>query len=276
MSKENLESVTELWMRVLAKCNEKNINITAESKTYFFVSYSSLLRNVKSTQKIKPIYVKKLAEFLEVSEIQILDWHENKDVTSLAEDSENAFESSTNVIEQTKSPFGAGKRTKVIIFSATCLLTLLCFSYYLLNYNTTLSSEKTRMYFGEGTDISLSMSKVGDDFQLPLYNYDFKNVEIKVEEDKLHITADIDTSRIEDPTITYIGKFEASGLYLDGNAAVTYKILINANNEAWIGVMMLKIETLESPKGYWLTILNDPDDETFGKFLFGDAYLHKH
>lgn len=252
------KSVSLLHVRLKAKCKEQNINIDVAAKDVLQTTYSTLRRRLISDEKLKTPFVILLAEFLDVSKDEVIEWHNNRDDSNQTPD----------------IPQNIGKIKAFFIISILILFVVLTF--FISTSGASLKQESntyTSKFNGDGIDIGLSDIEGLEDFHSQLFKYEFEDLESTISGENITVKAKILYTLISQPDISYIGNFSASGHYLNGNAALTYKVTIEANQEAWIGVMMVKMPTIGDSKGYWLTIHTDPDDKSFGDFAFGNAKL---
>ena len=260
VKRSNAQRPSELRTRLNAKCKERKISIEKDAYSYFMISYSTLNRRLSSEDQIEPAVVKKMAEFLEASEDEILLWHGYTKKTVFSTEPE---------IYKKPNNFKIITSLNILVF--TCLILV----YNIITTNNSFKQSNipttyTTIYSGSSDDIDLSHSVSLPDFHSAIFKYEFENGVVKISGEKINFSANIDIVNRIDPDIKYKGKFVASGLYSDGNAAVTYKTTVDINKESWIGTMMLKIPDAGNSHGYWLSIYNDPDDKSFGDFVFGE------
>ena len=258
--KNKEKTLSLLQLRLKAKCKEQSINLKVMACDILHTTYSTLYRDLNSNKKLKAPLVSRLAEYLGVSKEEIIEWH--------AYSEEEYFQ-----------PPQTSKKYSKNIFTI-CVFVLLTIALIYIMFFTRTSAPTpstpityTSKYSGNANDINLSNSIRLEDFHSAIYNYEFKNSIAKISGENITLNANIHITSITDPSIKYMGKFVATGIYLNGNAAVTYKTTVGSNQEAWIGTMMLKIPTIGPSEGYWLSIHNDPDDKSFGDFAFGDINM---
>ena len=264
VKRSNAQRPSELRTRLNAKCKERKISIEKDAYSYFMVSYSTLNRRLSSEDIIEPAIVKKLAEFIEASEDDILRWHGY---------TKEAVTSTDQTIIQKPYNYRKAILINVIIFTLLILTYVVIMNSRLFSQTNT-PTIYTAEYSGNGTDVGLAKTRAFKDFHSRIYNYKFENVTTKITDENITLLCDLTITSIIDPNIKYIGKFSSEGKYLNGNAALAYEI-IDKNKEKWIGVMMLKIPTMGHAKGYWLTIHNDADNESTGSFSLGNANLKR-
>lgn len=100
-------------------------------------------------------------------------------------------------------------------------------------------------------------------------------VQIALNGEEITLTCDILITELAIPENQFLGKLHASGVNISGKAALSYKITNNLNQETWVGVFMLDLPLSGGDKGYWLTIHNDNDPKSTGKFALGDVHLNR-
>lgn len=252
------KSVSLLHFRLKAKCKEKNISIKDAAKDLLHTTYPTLNRALKSDKKLKAPLVTLLAEFLDVSRDEIIEWHNRDDDSN-----------------QASAPTQKMGKSKIIIIASLLLLAVVLTFFISISGASIKQESNTYIskFNGKGIDIGLSDIEGLEDFHSQLFKYEFEDLVSTITGETITVQAKILYTLISQPDISYIGNFSASGHYLNGNAALTYKVTIEANQEAWVGVMMVRMPTIGDSKGYWLTIHNDPDDKSFGDFAFGNANL---
>ncbi len=160
--------------------------------------------------------------------------------------------------------------SKVAFFVVFCfsLMGLGAYSLFPLN-------EHTAEFYGQGVDFSLSTMDGIDDFHTAMYHYEFDNVKVVIQDDRINITADIHTQSTQESDFSYFAHFVANGDYLNGYAAVNYQMIAEPNKEVWIGAMMLRIGTTGNATGYWLTAHHDSPSPQDGPFAFGNVNLER-
>ena len=266
MEKKQLDKTEErrlslLEIKINAKCKELGNTKSEVAQKIFFVSNTTFYRRLDPSKPLKPTVVTQLSAFLQEPEDIIVQLHNNihdEQVLPLKEQHR-----SVNL--HTRYGF--------------CLVALLLVIFYFITDDikeylfTPKQDPYIAKYTGGGQDSDLSI--VLDDFHSALYRYDFENLTVEITGDQIVVKCDVITSALRDPTLVYVGKFVSSGLYVEGRAALTYMIEVEANKEVWIGVMMLDLPLSGQARGYWLTIHNDFDLSSEGKFAVGTAKLDR-
>lgn len=281
-----------LYEKFKEKSGDMGLNLDDAARQVFGKSYSSLYRYCLPENPLKAIHIKKFAKFLNVSNEKVIALHQNKEFISekqleeksnvVIEDEQKCREVSSDLIIENEHQENNNNYKTYMLTSILFLLTVVIFLSALLiksgHTNQPKSSNHklyTSKFEGYGTDINLTKTVVFDDFHSKLYTYKFKNGVTKIKGDEITIHCDVETINNANPEQKYTGSFEASGHYLNGNAAVSYEIKVGDEFEKWVGVMMIKMPSIGDYKGYWLTIHTDLDDKGTGIFAFGDANLKR-
>ncbi|REL28393.1 hypothetical protein DXX93_18705 [Thalassotalea euphylliae] len=255
------------------------------------ISSSSYYRVL--SKPLSDLHVERLADFLDVSIETIHSWHpittqldtSNVDI-EVAENKPKQFEQ-IELQEDISSPeqtddtslrlhsSNSQKSKNQYVWLLAILVLITVFSIVYIKNSETYFLHHKGKFSGFGTDYDISSVEGLSDFHTQLYAYKFENVEVTINGDNIEMLTNIYTNSIDGENADYIGIFKATGKYLNGFAAMHYKIVADSNGEEWIGVMMLKIGTTGHGKGYWLTAHNDNGVTSVGPFAFGDANLRR-
>lgn len=264
MTQKKEQRPSELRARLNAKCKEQGVSLERDSSDNFLVSYSTLNRHLNLEKALKPTLINKLSQFLEVSDEEVIAWH-GKAKTEFQEDDETQ----QNTKKNKKAAFFG-------IFSSIVAIVLIIMMWTQSNASKPYQPiTQTSTYNGKSIDIDLSTSAGLKDFSHQLYKYEFNNAVIKITGENIIFNADIQLALLSQPEIKFMGTYSASGKYLNGHAAMSYKATMKPNNAVWLGVLMLDLSDTGPSNGYWLTILNSVDKNGFGDFAFGNMKMDK-
>lgn len=251
MSSSEKSLTSPLYEAFKNKVKDSGLSMEEAAQEVFGKAYPTVYGYFKIEYKLKTIQIEQLSNFLQVSHSEVISLHNNK----------------------------KSKRNIYLSFAVLVIFTIFIFFMLyptkplVLPIKTSQPKEYISKFSGNGQDINLENTIVFADFHTNLYTYKFKNGSTKITGDNIIILCDVETINNANPKQKYIGRLEASGRYLNGNAAMSYEITVGDGFEKWIGVMMIKMPTIGDYKGYWLTIHTDTDVEGTGIFALGDANL---
>lgn len=264
--------------KIKERCKAKGIQVKDAYKV-LHVGRSKYYRQLDGQLNEK--FTAKIAAFLEVPVETVLVWHGtllDADVTNKSQLPQTQ-QHDTEVVpppinshpqENLVKPKLQQTNKALVVLLALCVLTASLF----YGVKGLLASDKHIAEFsGLGVDYNLSPVNGVDDFHAAIYEYEFENVRVTIEGGKILIVCDVNTQSTLDPNVRYVAEFKATGEYLNGSAALNYRMIAEPNGEIWIGVMMLKIGTTGNAKGYWLTTHQDTASLKDGPFAFGDVNL---
>lgn len=280
-----------LKTKIAERCRKKGVKMTFVYDL-LCVSSSSYYRVL--SKPLSDLHVERLAGFLEVPSETIHNWH------GVAVEPEQPFANTTLAknIDQPPEPISLDERLPHLArqkgedlskpsviwqkqnkihynWLLLALVLILLTTTVYLKSSAANSVHHQGKFYGFGSDYDLSSVNGLNDFHIELYTYKFENVEATINGDQIDMISHIFTNSIDGENADYIGIFEATGKYLNGFAAMHYKITAEQNGEHWIGVMMLKIGTTGHANGYWLTAHNDSSETSIGPFAFGDTNLKR-
>ncbi|REL27725.1 hypothetical protein DXX93_14940 [Thalassotalea euphylliae] len=279
-----------LKSKIADMCRKKGVKMTFVYDL-LCVSSSSYYRVL--SKPLSDLHVDRLANFLDVPIETVHSWHpittqsdifdvdielaenEPQQVEKVeAQENSSCSMQTDNISPKSAAPNSKKRNIKYAWSLVILTLMTLTFALYLKN-SETYFLRHTGNFAGFGTDYDISNVEGLSDFHTQLYSYKFENVEVAISGNDIEMITNIYTNSLDGENADYIGIFKATGKYLNGFAAMHYKITADFNGEEWIGVMMLKIGTTGHAKGYWLTAHHDGDATSPGPFAFGDTNLRR-
>ncbi|MEP0071101.1 MAG: hypothetical protein ABJE79_00230 [Marinomonas sp.] len=267
-SKSNARTLSALEKTFNEHCkytNQSKKDVARE----FGMSYVTLYRKLHPDTQLEDSFVKKLSEFLNINKEGILTLHNTNEVK--------------NAPLSTETQDGLIKPQKRLSYSSISLAMIFLFIIgisitYFINSSSKDSPVKDlptyqALYEGTAKDIDLSTTTFIPGFHSKLYDYKFTNLESNIQGENISLTGEVMVRSLVEENTSYDAKLAASGIYLGGKAALSYKMTFEATGEAWNGVMMFDLELQSGSTGYWLTMHNMADPKSNGKFALGDATL---
>jgi hypothetical protein len=240
--------------------NQKKIEVAK----IFAMSYPTLYRKLHPNSDLQSDFIQKLSVFLDKSEDEILELHQSF---------ENEVEEP--LVEKNKT------NTKLPLYTALLFIISAIFYFFrtsiapaeLIENDNRIKHQAE--YSGSGVDIDLSSPIKLDNFHSSLYKYTFIDLKTVLSGEDITLTCDILITELANPENKFLGQLYASGVNINGKAALSYKITNGSNHETWVGVFMLQLSLSKGAAGYWLTIHNDYDPKSSGKFAMGDIHLKR-
>lgn len=232
----------------------------------FGMSYVTLYRKLHSNTPLEDNFVKKLSEFLNINREEILTLH----ITYKDENEFPPIETQDKPTETKKASYSSVRLTVIFLFIIGASIT---YFVYLFSKESQNQPTYKALYEGTAKDIDLSTATFIPNFHSKLYDYKFTNIESKIKGEDISLTGEVMVTSLVKENTSYNAKLAASGIYLGGKAALSYKMIFEATGEAWNGVMMFDLNLQSGSTGYWLTIHNMEDPKSEGQFALGDATL---
>ncbi|MCP4321239.1 MAG: hypothetical protein GY787_05205, partial [Alteromonadales bacterium] len=102
--------------------------------------------------------------------------------------------------------------------------------------------QKFNLFFqGSGKDSDLSELAETKVFHSPMYGYKFVNMEMTINGEHVEVEGQLQWYPIQQPDKVQTGGFEATGIRIDNNVALIYKVTDTPDQEVWTGTIMLDL-----------------------------------